>query len=112
MGQHQREILEVDPDAIPLLRNSFAEALTRVDKQLALAETELRVQAWAQDPVSQDAAVEFNRHSVDPEASALAEIRAYRDELATAVANLDATAADYARLDDDGGAELAGQGNG
>lgn len=95
-------ILQIDPDAVPLLRNAFVDALAKIDHQLTVAEQELRVTAWAKDPVSQDAAVVFNDRSVDTAASAVDSLRAYRDQLNVAVANLDKTAEQYSSVDQDG----------
>lgn len=95
-------ILQIDPDAVPLLRNAFVDALAKIDHQLTVAEQELRVTAWAKDPVSQDAAVLFNERSVDTVASAIDSLRAYRDQLDVAVANLDKTAEQYSSVDQDG----------
>jgi hypothetical protein len=94
--------LKVDPEAVPALRSAFADALSRVDEQLRLANQELRITAWAKDPVSQDAAVVFNERSVDTAASAIDSLRAYRDQLSVAVANLDKTAEQYSAVDNGG----------
>lgn len=100
-GQHAAPAdgLAVDPEAVPALRRAFSDALSRVDEQLRLADQELRVTAWAKDPVSQDAAVLFNQRSVDTAQSAVDSLRAYRDQLTVAVANLDKTAEQYSAAD-------------
>ncbi|GAB3463886.1 transcriptional regulator [Actinophytocola sediminis] len=98
----QGNILQVDADAVPMLRSAFVDALAKVDRQLELAEHELRVTAWAQDPVSQDAATAFNDRSVDGDLSAIDALRAYRAQLAVAVVNLDKTAEQYRETDGDG----------
>lgn len=100
-GGTQNDIVKVDPDAVPALRSAFADALARVDRQLELAEAELRVTAWAKDPVSQGAAVLFNDRSVEPDRSAVDTLRAYRAELDAAVQNLDMTARQYDKTDGD-----------
>jgi hypothetical protein len=94
--------LKVDPEAVPGLRRVFADALSKVEEQLRLANQELRVTPWAKDPVSQDAAVRFNERSVDTTESALDSLRAYRDRLNVAVANLDKTAEQYSAVDNGG----------
>lgn len=91
--------LKIDPEAVPALRSAFADALSRVEEQLRLADQELRLTAWAKDPVSQDAAVLFNQRSVDTAESAVDSLRAYRDQLNVAVANLDKTAEQYSAVD-------------
>ncbi|HEY0449881.1 transcriptional regulator [Actinophytocola sp.] len=101
-GDSRSSILQIDPDAVPLLRNAFVDALARVDQQLTVAEHELRVTAWAKDPVSQDAAALFNERSVDTVESAVDSLRAYREQLNVAVANLDKTAEQYSAVDQDG----------
>ncbi|MDQ3787165.1 MAG: PE domain-containing protein [Actinomycetota bacterium] len=100
-GGTQNDIVRVDPDAVPGLRSAFADALARVDRQLELAEAELRVNAWAKDPVSQSATVLFNDRSVESDRSAVDTLRAYRAELDAAVQNLDKTAQQYSKTDGD-----------
>lgn len=100
-GGTQNDIVKVDPDAVPGLRSAFADALDRVDRQLELAEAELRVTSWAKDPVSQGATVLFNDRSVESDRSALDTLRAYRAQLDAAVQNLDKTAQQYAKTDGD-----------
>jgi hypothetical protein len=110
-GEHDRsDILQVDPDAVPMLRNAFADALAKVDTQLELADAELRVTAWAGDPVSRDAAAAFNERSVDSRRSAVDALRAYRDRLSAAVTNLDRTAEQYREVDGDGEANVSTKG--
>lgn len=93
--------LVVEPGAIAALRDAFADALAKVDRQIELAGADLRVAAWANDPVSTDAATAFNNRSVDAAESALGTLRAYRDRLSTAVETLDKTAAQYDVSDED-----------
>lgn len=103
-----RHVLQVDSDAVPLLRNAFVEALDKVDRHLELADKELRVTAWAKDPVSQDATVAFNDRSVDSVRCAVDSLRAYREQLDAAVVNLDKTAEQYRETDGDGQVEVRG----
>jgi hypothetical protein len=100
-GGTQNDIVKVDPDAVPGLRSAFADALDRVDRQLELAEAELRVTSWAKDPVSQGATILFNDRSVESDLSAVDTLRAYRAQLDAAVQNLDKTAQQYAKTDGD-----------
>lgn len=114
-GKHrsQEDILRVDPDAVPGLRSAFADALTRVDRQLELVDKELRVTSWAKDPVSVGATTAFNNRALDSDADAAVDmLRAYRDQLDAAVQNLDVTAAQYKKIDEENvtGAGNAGQG--
>jgi hypothetical protein len=104
--------LKIDPEAVPALRSAFADALSRVEEQLRLADQELRVTAWAKDPVSQDAAVLFNQRSVDTAASAVDSLRAYRDQLNIAVANLDKTAEQYSAVDKGSNSGMVKSGDG
>jgi hypothetical protein len=97
-GSHD-EKLTVDPDAVPGLRGAFADALARVDRQLELADKELRVTAWAKDPVSLGATTSFNDRSVETAESAVDQLRAYRAQLDAAVRNLDKTAEQYTTVD-------------
>ncbi|MGH3760932.1 transcriptional regulator [Actinophytocola sp.] len=101
------DALRIDPEAVPALRSAFTDALSRVDEQLRLADQELRIAAWAKDPVSKDAATAFNERSVDTVASAIDSLRAYRDQLTVAVANLDKTAEQYSAVDNDGQSGVA-----
>jgi hypothetical protein len=94
-GPSQNDILKVDPDAVPALRGAFVDALAKVDRQLELADKELRVTAWAKDPVSMDATTRFNDRSVESVKSAVDTLRAYRTQLDTAVRTLDKTAEQY-----------------
>lgn len=93
--------LQVDAEAVPMLRSAFVDALAKVDRQLELAE-ELRLTAWAKDPVSQGAAAAFNDHSIDGAEAAIDALRAYRTQLDVAVTNLDKTAEQYRETDGDG----------
>jgi hypothetical protein len=112
-GGGKNDILRVDPDAVPSLRSAFADALARVDRQLELADQDLRVTSWAKDPVSLGATTVFNDRALDAEADAAVDmLRSYRDQLDAAVQNLDVTAAQYTKTDEDNvtGAGSAGQG--
>ena len=104
----------VEPGAVSALRDAFADALAKVDRQIELAGNDLRVSGWANDPVSTDAAAAFNQRSVDADSSALDTLRAYRTELNTAVETLDATAQQYRLSEEDNsvtvGKEDAGTG--
>lgn len=101
-GGPQHGMLSVDPDAVPGLRSAFADALARVDKQLELVDKEFRVTAWAADPVSTGATKIFNDRALDADHDAAVEVlRAYRDQLDAAVRNLDVTAAQYHKTDED-----------
>ncbi|SDD20193.1 hypothetical protein [Actinokineospora iranica] len=100
-GDQRRDLLDVSPEAVPGLRSAFATALSRVDDQLRLGETGLRVEAWAGDPVSQDAAAVVNALTVDHEQAALDVLLAYRAQLDTAVHTLDKIAEQYRLLEED-----------
>lgn len=100
-GGPQDNVIQVDPDAVPGLRAAFADALARVDRQLELAEAELRVNTWAKDPVSLGATSLFNERSVDSDRSAVDTLRSYRAQLDAAVLNLDQTAKQYRKTDGD-----------
>ncbi len=104
--------LRIDREAVPALRSVFVDALSRVEEQLRLADHELRITAWAKDPVSQDAATMFNERSVDTAASAIDSLRSYRDQLTVAVANLDKTAEQYSAVDNHGQSGVTKNGDG
>jgi hypothetical protein len=105
-------LLQVEPGAVPALRNAFADALARVDRQLELADTELRVAPWANDPVSAGATTVFNERSVDDAASALDTLRAYRRQLSNAVDRLDQTAEQYRLAEQDNSVTVGTEGQG
>jgi PE family protein len=111
-GGGQNDILRVDPDAVPGLRGAFANALAQVDRQLELAGQDIRVAPWAKDPVSLGASEVFNDRALDSHEDAAVDLlRVYREQLDAAVQNLDATANQYKKTDDDvSGAGGAGQG--
>jgi hypothetical protein len=91
----------VEPGAVAALRDAFADALAKVDRQISLAGHDLRVSGWANDPVSAAATAAFNQRSVDADASALDTLRAYRHQLNTAVETLDITAQQYRLAEED-----------
>lgn len=108
-GGQNESILRVDRDAVPGLRSAFADALTRVDRQLDFVEKELRVTPWAQDPVSLGASTTFNDRSLDADAdAAVDQLRSYRDQLDAAIQNLDVTAEQYQKIDEE---NVTGTGN-
>ncbi|MCP2165430.1 transcriptional regulator [Goodfellowiella coeruleoviolacea] len=77
--------LRVDPTAIPNLRKTFSSALTKLDKEIELAITEIRVRPWAGDPVSSEAAERFNERSIDSGDSALSALEGYQRQLKSAM---------------------------
>ena len=70
--------LRVDRDAVPHLRKVFDQALSKLDVQIDLAMSGVRVSPWAGDPVSENAAGDFNEHTIDGPGSALDALRAYQ----------------------------------
>ena len=92
--------LHVEPGAVAALRDAFADAFAKVDRQIQLADTDLRVTGWANDPVSAAATSAFNQRSVDA-GSALDNLRTYRQQLSTAVETLDQTAEQYRLSEED-----------
>jgi hypothetical protein len=101
-GDGGNNILRIDPDAVPSLRGAFADALARVDKQLELVDTEFRVTSWAADPVSTGATEIFYDRALDSDHDAAVDVlRGYRAQLDAAVQNLDATAEQYHKTDED-----------
>lgn len=108
-GSRNDNQLLVEPGAVPALREAFADALAKVDRQLELAGADLRIKPWANDPVSADATTAFNARSVETSESALARLQAYRTQLSTAVDTLDRTAAHYRLSDDDNSVTVSKQ---
>ncbi|WP_433265406.1 transcriptional regulator [Actinosynnema sp. CS-041913] len=93
--------LNVEPTAIPGLRSAFAGALTKLDQQIELAITEVRVRPWAGDPVSADAAERFNERSVESGDSALTALRDYQQQLKGAMDALTLVEQQYRSIEDD-----------
>ncbi|MEU4801937.1 transcriptional regulator [Actinosynnema sp. NPDC023587] len=93
--------LNVEPSAIPGLRTAFAGALTRLDQQIELAITEVRVRPWAGDPVSADAAERFNERSLESGDSALNALRDYQRQLKGAMDALTLVEQQYRSIEDD-----------
>jgi hypothetical protein len=100
-GDSHDNVLQVAPDAVPGLRSAFADAITKVDRQIELADKELRVTSWAGDPVSTDASALYNDRTLDSDESVVDLLKFYREQLDAAVQNLDATAEQYERIDSD-----------
>ncbi|HET9142766.1 transcriptional regulator [Actinophytocola sp.] len=108
-GQDHGNRVAVDPAAVPALRDAFADALAKVDRQITLAGGDLRIGAWANDPVTTRATSALNARSVDSEESALSVLRAYRVQLSTAVEALDRTALQYQVSEEDSSATVSKQ---
>ncbi|SDH58924.1 hypothetical protein SAMN05192558_12110 [Actinokineospora alba] len=111
-GHNHKDLLDVEPNAVPALRGAFISALDQVDRQLELAATEVRVAAWANDPVSQEATEGINALSVDTDTAALEQLRSFRRQLGTAVDTLDKIAEHYRLLEDDNKANVSHTGQG
>ena len=92
---------QLDRAAVPALRDAFADALAKVSRQVELANSDLRLSPWANDPVSADATAAFNACAVGSGESALSQLEAYRTQLGEAVEALDRTATQYHVSDED-----------
>jgi hypothetical protein len=93
--------LRVERGAVPALRKVFDNALAKLDVQIDLAITGVRVAPWAGDPVSQDAATSFNDHSMDTPSSALNALLAYQQRLKSASDALNEVATEYQIVEHD-----------
>ncbi|WP_143219271.1 transcriptional regulator [Actinokineospora bangkokensis] len=112
-GDDPLDVLNVAPEAVPGLRAAFAEALARVDGELGLDDIGLRVEPWAKDPVSLEAATAVNGLAADDqERAALLALRSFRAQLDTAVHNLDKVAEHYRLLEEDNSATVTQRGQG
>jgi hypothetical protein len=109
-GPGGQATLRVDRDAVPHLRKVFDGALTKLDEQIELAMTGVRVAPWAGDPVSQSAATDFNNHAVDDGDSALNALRAYQQRLKSASDALEQVAQEYQIVESDNTASMKSQG--
>jgi hypothetical protein len=105
-----RATLRVDRDSVPHLQKVFDHALTRLDVQIEQAMTGIRVSPWAGDPVSANAANDFNDHSVDGANSALDALRAYQQQLKSASDALRQVAEEYRIVESENSASFGGQG--
>lgn len=102
--------LNVEPGAIPSLRSAFAGALTKLDKQIELAITEVRVRPWAGDPVSAEAAEKFNERSLESGDSALTALENYQRQLKSAMDALNLVEQQYQSIEDDNTGLMGQQG--
>jgi hypothetical protein len=98
--------LRVDRDAVPALRRVFDKALAKLDVQIDLAITGVRVTPWAGDPISQNAATSFNDHAVDTPSSALNALLAYQQRLKSASDALEQVANAYQIVEHDNAASF------
>ncbi len=102
--------VRIATSAVPNLVSSLQESLDDVGVQIEHAITELRIRPWAGDPVSTDAAEQFNRRSVGGDEDALTALCDYRDQLQNAVDSLNRADEQYQRLDEDNADELRDSG--
>lgn len=100
--------VQVEPAAIPRLVNALQESLDAVGLQIEHAITELRIRPWAGDPVSAEAAEEFNRRSVGGGEDALTALCGYRDQLQAAAESLERANREYERIDQDSAMGIGG----
>lgn len=100
--------LRVDRESLPHLRQVFNGAMSKLDQQIELAMTGVRVSPWAGDPVSSNAATDFNNRSVDDPNSALNVLRAYQQRLKSASDALTQVAQEYRIVESDNTASFAG----
>jgi hypothetical protein len=105
-----RATLRVDKDSVPHLRKVFDDAMAKLDVQIEQAMTGVRVRPWAGDPVSGNAADDFNDHSVDGANSALDSLRAYQRQLKSASDALAQVAEEYRIVESDNSASFGVQG--
>lgn len=98
--------LRVDREAIPHLRKVFDTAMSKLDTQIEIAMTGIRVSPWAGDPVSETAALQLNDHSVDGTDSALNALRAYQQQLKSASDALARVAQEYQIVESDNAGEF------
>ena len=103
--------LNVEREAIPSLRSAFAGALSRLDEQIELAITEVRVRPWAGDPVSRDAAERFNERSLESGDSALIALENYQRQLKSAMDALTLVEQQYQSIEEDNTGLMGQQGS-
>lgn len=100
----------VDPAAIPNLRKVFTTALVKLDKQIEMAISDVRIRPWAGDPVSQQAATQFNDHTLGGSGSALEKLQAYQQQLKGALDALQQVEQQYHEVEHDNTRLINGQG--
>ncbi|MER7013909.1 hypothetical protein ABT324_21025 [Saccharopolyspora sp. NPDC000359] len=100
--------MQVEPAAIPRLVNALQESLDAVGLQIEHAITELRIRPWAGDPISADAAEEFNRRSLGGGEDALTALCGYRDQLQAAAESLERANHQYSRIDGESAMGIGG----
>jgi len=99
----------VDPAAIPNLRKVFTNALVKLDKQIEMAISDVRIRPWAGDPVSQQAAEEFNLRSFGGGDSVLDSLQAYQRQLKSALDALQQVEQQYHEVERDNTRLINGQ---
>jgi hypothetical protein len=93
------QTLHIEPSAIPDALKAFTAAHERVSKKVAELEA-LPIRDWAGDPVSSETAVQFQeRTSTGGADSALACLKGYQKQLASAIDALTKSEAAYRRLE-------------
>lgn len=90
----------VDPAAIPGLRKVFTTALVKLDQQIEMAISDVRIRPWAGDPVSAQAATDFNDHALGVD-SALDALQAYQRQLKGALDALTVVEQGYHTVEQD-----------
>ncbi|MFC7341438.1 hypothetical protein [Saccharopolyspora griseoalba] len=99
---------QIEPTAIPRLVNALQDSLDQVGLQIEHAITELRIRPWAGDPVSTEAAEQFNERSVGGGEDALTALCGYRDQLQAAADALAQAGLEYHQIDQDSATGLGG----
>jgi uncharacterized protein len=110
-GPNGHTTLRVDRESLPHLRKVFDGAMSKLDQQIELAMTGVRVSPWAGDPVSANAATDFNNRSVDDTNSALNVLRAYQQRLKSASDALEQVAREYRIVESNNSASFGAQSN-
>jgi hypothetical protein len=110
-GPNGHTTLRVDRESLPHLRKVFDGAMSKLDQQIELAMTGVRVSPWAGDPVSDNAATDFNNRSVDDGDSALNVLRAYQQRLKSASDALEQVAREYKIVESNNSAAFGAQSN-
>ncbi|AHI01333.1 hypothetical protein GCM10010174_10640 [Kutzneria viridogrisea] len=100
----------VDPAAIPNLRKVFTTALVKLDRQIEMAVSDVRIRPWAGDPVSEQAAADFNEHAYGGGGSALDSLQAYQRQLKGALDALTQVEQQYHQVEHDNTKLINGQG--
>ena len=100
MGERQRDVLHIQPDMLPQLRESFSSALAQLHEALVgLKRGGYLSSPWLGDEESQAVAIHYTSRAMDEPGSSYHALVAYRDELTRIHDTLQRMEDEYRRAD-------------